>query len=54
MSEQTEELQVVGTASEAYSDLQNYNSIVNSTLTEDILTKFVVLTCFRHSHVYIA
>ena len=53
MSERTEELQVVGTASDAYSDLQNYNSIVNSTLTEDILTKFVVLNHFWHSHTHI-
>ena len=50
MSEGTAELQVTGPTTEAYSDLQNYNSIVNSTLTEDILTKFVVLTYFRHSH----
>ena len=43
MSEGTEELQVVGTASEAYSDLQNYT----------FFTEFVVLNNFRHIRTHI-
>ena len=38
-SEGTTALQVVGTASDAYSDLHNNTTSVNSTLTDDVFTK---------------